>query len=137
MSHETAGAPPIFHCGFPVVGLSGSSDVLGCEADHHGRMSTMSYGVVWREGTRPPSTGKLELLARALSLEGLAGSREIAYDSVAGVRVGRTSADRIYGRPTVVVETTSGPPLAIMAVGQPGLVGEIAERLVTLVGLLG
>jgi hypothetical protein len=96
-----------------------------------------SYGVVWREGALPPATGKLELLARALSLDGLVGSRparrEIAYDSVARVRIGHTTADRLHERPTVVVEPTHGLPVAITTVDQPGAVREIAERLTSLV----
>jgi hypothetical protein len=96
-----------------------------------------TYGVVWREGMLPPATGKMELLPRALSLEGLADSqparREIAYDSLACVRVGRTSADRIHGRPTVVVEPRRGPSISIATFDQPGLVGEIVEHLSALV----
>jgi hypothetical protein len=99
-------------------------------------MST-SYGVVWREGTLPPGTGKLELLPRAFSLEGLADSlpveREVPYEGLVGVRVGRTSAERINGRLTVVVEPRRGLPISIATVEQASLVGEIVERLSALV----
>jgi hypothetical protein len=58
-----------------------------------------SYGVVWREGTCPLASGKLELRAAALHLDGMAGgrpvSREIAYESLTTVRVGRSAAERI------------------------------------------
>jgi hypothetical protein len=94
-----------------------------------------SYGVVWREDMLPLATGKLELLPRGLRLEGLAGShptaREIAYEGLVGVRVGR-AADRIDGRPTVVLERRTGQPITIATVPQPSLVGEIAERLTAL-----
>jgi hypothetical protein len=82
-----------------------------------------SYGVVWREGALPLASGKLELLPRAVRLDGMAGSvptrREIAYDLLSEIRIGRSASDRIDGRPT----------LAIASVAQTGVIAEIAERL--------
>ena len=91
-----------------------------------------SYGVVWREGSRAPVTGKLELLPRVLHLEGRDESREVPYDGVAAIRVGRSPSDRINGGPAVVVERRSGDPITIATVAQPSVVGEIAERLAAL-----
>ena len=93
------------------------------------------YGVVWREGTLPLASGKLELRTRGLRLEGLAASRptarEVAYEGLVGVRVGSV-ADQIEGRPTVILERRTGFPITIATVPQPSLVGEIAERLTAL-----
>lgn len=93
----------------------------------------ISYAVVWREGGRAPATGKLELLSRGLRLEGMAESRptlrEIPYHSLRSVRVGHSKADRIDGRPSLVVERRSGEPIAIASVAQAGIVAELAERL--------
>jgi len=61
-------------------------------------------------------TGKLELLPRALHLEGRDESREVPYDGVAAVRVGRSASDRINGGPAVVVERRSGDPITIATV---------------------
>jgi hypothetical protein len=91
-----------------------------------------SYGVVWREGTGEPATGKLELLPRALRLEGRDGSQEVAYEDVAAIRIGRSRADRINGGPAVVVERRKGERVIISTVAQPSLIGEIAERLAAL-----
>jgi hypothetical protein len=91
-----------------------------------------SYGVVWREGSGEPATGKLELLPRALRLEGRDGSQEIAYQDVAAIRIGRSRADRINGGPAVVVERRVGERVIISTVAQPSLIGEIAERLAAL-----
>jgi hypothetical protein len=91
-----------------------------------------SYGVVWREGTGEPATGKLELLPRALRLEGRDGSHEVPYKDVAAIRIGRTGADRINGGPAVVVERRNGERVIISTVAQPSLIGEIAERLAAL-----
>jgi len=95
-----------------------------------------TYGVVWREGDEPLARGKLELLAHALRLDGLSGtdpvSREIAYDGLAGVHVGRSPAERLNGHSTLVLEPASGAPISLAAVAQPGIVGELAERLAEL-----
>jgi hypothetical protein len=99
--------------------------------DDHGWMKR-SYGVVWREGTRAPVTGKLELLPRAMHLEGLNAEREIPYRGVAAIRVGRSVSDRINGGHSVVVERRVGDSITIATVAQPSVVGEIAERLAAL-----
>jgi hypothetical protein len=95
-----------------------------------------SYGVVWREGALPLASGKLELLPRAVRLDGMAGSipttREIAYDLLSEIRIGRSAQDRIDGRPTLVLAPRSGEPVAIASVAQAGVISEIAERLAAL-----
>ena len=91
-----------------------------------------SYGVVWHEGSGEPATGKLELLPRALRLDGLERSREIRYETVAAVRIGRSPSERINGAPAVIVERLHGDPIIIATVAQPSLIGEIAERLAAL-----
>jgi hypothetical protein len=91
-----------------------------------------SYGVVWRAGEAPVAAGKLELLPTVLRLEGREGLREIPYDEIARVRIGRSSADRLEGRPSVVLERRDGDPVTISTVAQANLVGEIAERLAAL-----
>ena len=91
-----------------------------------------SYGVVWREGTGDPATGKLELLPRVLRLEGRDRSQEVPYKDVAAIRIGRSRADRINGGPAVVIERRKGERVIISTVAQPSLIGEIAERLAAL-----
>lgn len=92
-----------------------------------------SYGVVWREGDLPVARGKLELLPTSLRLEGLAGERaverEIRYDELSAVRVGRSSEDRLGGRRSLVLEPLSGARITVASVAQPGVVAELAERL--------
>lgn len=92
-----------------------------------------SYGVVWREGAKPLARGKLELLPRAVRLDGMMGSepttREIAYDYLSEIRVGRTPDERIDGRPCLVLSPLTGDRLTIASVAQSGVVGELAERL--------
>jgi hypothetical protein len=99
--------------------------------NEHEKME-QSYGVVWKEGSRAPVPGKLELLPRMLRLDGLEGSREVPYEAVAAIRVGRSVSDRINGGQSVVVERNLGEPITIATVAQPSVVGEIAERLAAL-----
>lgn len=95
-----------------------------------------SYGVVWKEGAKPLARGKLELLPRAIRLEGMTGTepttREIAYDYLTEIRIGRSAEERIDGHPSLVLEPRTGEPLAIASVAQSGVVAEIAERLAAL-----
>jgi hypothetical protein len=91
-----------------------------------------TYGVVWREGGSQLATGKLELLASGVRLEGRESSREIPYGRVSGVHVGRRPEERIDGRPSIVLERFGKPPVTIATVAQPSLVREIAERLAAL-----
>lgn len=82
----------------------------------------------------PPSRrpGSSKLLPRVLRLEGRDGSREIAYEEVAAIRIGRSPGERINGGPAVVVERRKGERVIISTVAQPSLIGEIAERLAAL-----
>ncbi len=95
-----------------------------------------SYGVVWRRGVTDLATGKLELLPRALRLEGMSGSDpatcEIPYENLGVVRVGRDASERIHGRPSLVIERRHGEPIAISSVAQEGVIGELAQRLAAL-----
>ncbi len=97
-----------------------------------------SYGVVWREGTgeQPLARGKLELLPRSVRLDGMAGAgprtREIPYEYIAEIRIGRSAAERIDGRPSLVLQPRAGDILSIASVAQTGVLAEIAERLAAL-----
>lgn len=95
-----------------------------------------TYGVIWREGTGPLARGKLEFAPRVLHLDGMAAtvpvSHEIAYDDLELVRVGRAPAERIHGRPSLVLERRSADRISIASVSQPGVIGELAERLTVL-----
>jgi hypothetical protein len=92
-----------------------------------------SYGVVWREGNRPLARGKLEFLPRAVRLEGMTGSepttREIAYDYLSEIRIGRSPEERIDGQPSLVLMPRTGDTLSIASVAQAGVIAEIADRL--------
>jgi hypothetical protein len=56
----------------------------------------------------------------------------VPYGDIAAVSMGRRAAERIDGRQTLVVERREGGSLLIAAVGQPGALAELAERLAAL-----
>ena len=45
------------------------------------------------------------------------------------MRIGRSPADRISGRQTLVLERRGGEPIRIAGVVQPGIISELAEHL--------
>jgi hypothetical protein len=113
-------------------GLRGAPD-----AAHTGRADTgamrSTYAVVWREGPGRLARGRLELLPGKLELDGLAGSshvtHEIGYDELSGVHVGRSSAERLDGHPTLVLDRLNAEPFVIASVALQGVVAELAVRL--------
>lgn len=91
-----------------------------------------SYGVVWREADESLAAGKLEIHPGSIHLVGREKAQDIPYDELAAVRVGRSAAERIDGRPSVVLERKHAEPLTISTVAQANLVGEIVDRLTEL-----
>jgi hypothetical protein len=66
----------------------------------------------------------------------LPATREIAYDHLAEIRIGRSALERIDGRPSLVLTPwAGGDVVSIASVAQPGIVAEIAERLGSLQAL--
>jgi hypothetical protein len=92
-----------------------------------------TYAVVWREGAGPVARGRLELLPDTLELDGLADSAhvrlDIGYDELRGVRVGRSSAERLNGHPTLVLDRVEAAPIVIASVALQGVVAELAAHL--------
>jgi hypothetical protein len=92
-----------------------------------------SYGVIWRGRANGVARGKLELTDSSVRLVGAdaaaAVAEEIAYADLAGVHVGRQAAERIHGRPSLVLERSDGASISIVSLSEPGLIGELANRL--------
>jgi hypothetical protein len=59
-------------------------------------------------------------------------TREIAYDVLSEIRIGRSAAERIDGRTSLVLAPRTGDAVSIASVAQAGVVAEIAERLAAL-----
>jgi hypothetical protein len=92
-----------------------------------------SYAVTWRDEGGALRSGRAELRARALRLEAGAGEvREIRYEDLVGISIGRTRAERIAGRPTLILDRRDGAPVRLASIAQLGIVSELAERLAEL-----
>lgn len=93
----------------------------------------ITYAVTWQETGAPPKSGRLEFGLEALALEGANGGEpvrlEVPYGDVASFQPARESADRLGGRPTLVLRLRTGGTLRIASVAQSGVVGELTHRL--------
>ena len=88
----------------------------------------MAYAVVWSENGGHPHAGRVELGAGHLSLAGRPG-RELRYGEVAEMRIDRRPNLRLAGRPTLVIDTSTGERLRIASLDGAGTLNELAERL--------
>lgn len=93
-----------------------------------------TYAVKWREPDGRTYLGRLAFGSRTLQLEGRgaggpAVDRQIGYDEVRSVRVGSERADRLDGRPALVVERADGRYLVTSAGAGAGIIQELVDRL--------
>ena len=97
-----------------------------------------SYAVTWRHGEGETRSGRLELTPDGISFDGSNGAGSAAelvpYGDLREVRVGRSSADRMSGRQTLVIERHTGEPIQVAGVVQAGIISELAEHLSSLLG---
>ena len=93
-----------------------------------------SYAVTWRHGEGEPRSGRLELNPEGLVFANGSSVESVEYRELRGVRVGRSLADRISDRQTLVLERRIGEPIRIAGVGQTGIISELAEHLAPLLG---
>ncbi|HEY7708141.1 MAG TPA: hypothetical protein VH968_13320 [Gaiellaceae bacterium] len=93
----------------------------------------ISYAVSWQESDGQRHSGRLELGAEGLSLDGRNGegsvTRLIRYGEIRAFRLARSTGDRLQGRPTLVLELGDGRRLKVASIAQPGIVAELADRL--------
>ncbi len=95
-----------------------------------------TYAVTWQEPELPPYSGKLELRAAGLSLEGSNNGSGISallvpYPEVSGIRLAPCH-ERLDGRPTLALDRRSRGTIRVASVVAPGIISEIAEELAAL-----
>ena len=94
-------------------------------------MGTTGYAAVWQDGGRAIA-GRILVGPRGLNLEGASrgrkASRHIAYAEIAGSSLGRGSAERIGGRPLLVLELRDGETIRI-ATTEFGTLHELIEAV--------
>lgn len=125
-------------CGFPAARLRGAHD-SGTRARFYSPKTVTTYAVKWREPDGQTFIGRLALGPRALRLEGRrrgaegpAVNRQFGYEALQGLRIGSRGADRLDGRPALVVERPEGDYLVADAgMGAP-IVQELVDRLAEL-----
>jgi hypothetical protein len=91
-----------------------------------------SYAIVWREGNGGRYTGRLEILAGGLHLEGRSPnggrrSRQIDFGDLSSVRIGRVESERISGHRTLVLERERDGPLFVLGLSGLGVLHELAD----------
>jgi len=95
-----------------------------------------TYAVKWREPDGQTFIGRLALGPRSLRLDGRPRgaveppvNRQFSYEELQGLRIGSLGAERLAGRPALVVERPDGAYLISDAgLGAP-IVQELVERL--------
>ena len=87
-----------------------------------------SFAVIWSASNRRPRVGKLDLEPAGLRFEGKQTHR-VSYGDIESVHIARDKAERIAGRPALVLDLAVGGPLRIGSVGGVGVLSELAERL--------
>jgi len=94
-------------------------------------MRSTGYAAVWQDGG-PVMAGRILLGSSALTFEGAgsgrAASRRIAYSEIASSCLGRAAADRVGGRPALVIELRDGEKIRI-ATPEFGALHEVEEVL--------
>jgi hypothetical protein len=91
-----------------------------------------SYAVTWQDAEEKARSGNLRLRPEGMTFD---GCEPVPYEEIAKVRIGRSAADRLSDRQTLVVERRSGARILIAGLVLPGIVSELAERLGSLSGL--
>jgi hypothetical protein len=93
----------------------------------------ITYAVTWEEPDGSARSGRLELAARALTLEGRNSGLPVAhafpYGEVRAFRVANRNGERLQSRPTLILELRAGGRLRIAGLIQQGIVSELASRL--------
>jgi hypothetical protein len=96
-----------------------------------------TYAVKWREPGGQTFIGRLAFGARTLRLDGRRSGaeeppvdRQLRYDQLRGLRIGSLGADRLDGRPALVLEWPGGAYLVAGAGQGAPIVQELLELLV-------
>jgi hypothetical protein len=96
-----------------------------------------SYAVLWADPVEEVEPGKLELESAGLRFEGAHGAsagrvHRVYYEDIEAVHVGRDPAERVAGKPALVLDLAVGGPLRIASIDGAGTVNELVEELARL-----
>ena len=85
--------------------------------------------MAWQNGDGRRHAGQLDLGPTAVRLEGGSVVYHLRYSDLSDVRITRQTAERLSGRPTLMLREQGGRTLRIACVGEPGALPELVERL--------
>jgi hypothetical protein len=93
-----------------------------------------SYAITWQEREGPAHSGKLQLRASGIRLDGRNGAGPVSilipYDELVSLKFA-SGSDRLGGRPTLVFDREIGD-IRIASVGAPGIISEVAEQVASM-----
>jgi hypothetical protein len=99
-------------------------------------MSNRKYAALWSDDGQRPLAGTLVMAPTGLRLEGSASGRRscrrIAYENIESLHLGRAGAERLGGRPVLVLDLGHARPRLRIAAPEQGALYELAEALVHL-----
>jgi hypothetical protein len=94
-----------------------------------------SYAISWQEANESLHSGKLELRASGLTLDGGNGAGPasilIPYGDLVGLKFA-PGHERLAGRPTLVLGRRGGDDIRIASVGSAGVISEVAEQMASM-----
>ena len=93
-----------------------------------------TYAAIWRYELGPVCAGQLVITPTGLYLDGAdrsgrTRSANARIDEISSLRIGRTPAERIDGRSSVIVDLSGGDRLLISSASGLGQTREIADRV--------
>jgi hypothetical protein len=94
-----------------------------------------SYAITWQERESSPHSGKLQLRASGVRLDGRNGAGPVSilipYAELLSLRFA-PGHDRLGGRPTLVFARQTGGDIRIASVGAAGIMSEVAEQVASM-----
>ena len=99
----------------------------------------LSIPVIWTADSGAPLAGRLDVYADRLHLDG--GSRDrreqrdVRFDEIASMRMGRDNGDRIHGRTALVLALDGGGTVAVASFDRPGTIAELQHRIEARMGV--
>ncbi|HET8528816.1 MAG TPA: hypothetical protein VFL60_07890 [Gaiellaceae bacterium] len=87
-----------------------------------------SYTVIWNDAATA-GVGRLELEPDGITFHGSGLEETVLFAEIEGVRVGRSDAERLAGRPSLVLDRRNAGPVRIGSLDGLGALNELASTL--------
>jgi hypothetical protein len=106
---------------------------MGCGPDGRFRgrkddAGMASYSVIWDDSS-DCEAGRLDVEPHGIRFEGISHSHTVFFEDIESVHVGRAPAERLRGRPSLVLDRHAGRPVRIGSLDGLGSLNELAGML--------